>query len=329
MKNAVNRLENFYRTLHSFERKLFILVVLTAVLAAAFLAFFKLTPKNSVIYYNGNAEEVYLDMSAKMLQIEVREDSNNGRILFCNDTKDSGTSSLIMANEQAGTQIFPFDEGTATLQCSNYLELTMETPDHSYFPYSLSISRRDSGDGLKNNITIGNFPEDIEIYVRGESEIEMYGNVSDSHMSEGRYRITGCSSITFPMCSEAVRPSAGRRGNGTNVNDGKVRSFRFTNTDRQILEFTVDSTTEFKEIGHIELAGNAQNNGSVAVTLSDIGKYPIPLTLTGSVGELSMAGHSLYLTGKQWLRTNMTPILLALISVIFSVIFSKSSKTDE
>lgn len=343
MRNAINRIESFYLKLHNFERKAFILVILTVILASAFLAFFILTPKNSVIYYDGNAEEVYLDMSAKMLQIEARESPDSGRILFYNDTENS--KSPICAINQAtipptmpdasdpfelvDAQTFPFVEGTATLLSNHYLELTMDSPDDSYFPYSLSITRQDSGDGFKNYITIENFPENVKIYVRSESEIEMYGNVSDSHMDAGRYRITGCSSIAFPMCSEALQSTAGIRANGTNVSDGKVISFRFKNADRQIFEFTVDSTTEFKEIGHIELAGTAQCDGSVGVIFSDMGEYPIPLTLAGSVGKLSMAEHSFYLTGEQWLRTNMTPILLALVSVIFSVIFSKPSEPSE
>ena len=87
-------------------------------------------------------------------------------------------------------------------------------------------------------------------------------------------------------------------------------------------------TTEFKEIGHIRLVGTAQSEGSVTASVSDMGAYPILLTVSGSVGELSMAGHSFYLTCSQWLRTNMTSILLAIISVIFPAIIAIPSKSD-
>ena len=224
-------------------------------------------------------------------------------------------------------QTFLFNDGVATLNCSNYLELTMEGPSDSYFTYSLSITRKDDGNSPQNFITIENFPEDTIIYVRGESEIGMYGNVTDAHMDAGRYRMIGCSSITFPMCcklSQATEDEESRH----NLSDGKVQSFQFTNIERQTFEFTVDSSTEFKEIGHIRLVGTAQSEGSVTASVSDMGAYPILLTVSGSVGELSMAGHSFYLTCSQWLRTNMTSILLAIISVIFPAIIAIPSKSD-
>ena len=337
MAHIINLLKEFCRQR---REKILMSVFLSTVLMVVFLIFFALAPRNSVIYYNGSAEEVHLDMSAEMLQIVAQEDPYNGTIKFYND---SGISGPIWAIDQSlfvetsleelepskyeGSQTFLFDEGTATLDCNNYLELTIEGSGGSYFTYSLSITRQDKGNGPQNYITIDNFPKDTIIHVRGESEIRMYGNVSDSHMGPGRYRIIGCSGITFPMCPKSLQFLESNE-NESSVSNGKVRSFQFTNIGRQTLEFTVDVSTEFKEIGHIELAGNAQNIGSVTTIISDMGEYPVSLTLTGSVVELSMAGHSFYLTGVQWLRMNMTPILLALISVIFSVIIAKPPETS-
>lgn len=338
MARIINLMKKFCRQR---REKILTLVFLSIVLIVVFWIFFLLVPKNSVIYYNGNAEEIHLDMSAKMLQIVAQDNPYNGIIKFYDGSGSSGPiwaidQSLLVEtsleelelSEYEGSQTFLFDGGTATLDCDNYLELTIEGSEDLDFTYSLSITRQDNGNGPQNYITIDNFSKDTIIHVRGESEIGMYGNVSDSHMGPGRYRVTGCNGITFPMCPKSIQ-FIESNGNESNVSNGKVRSFQFTNIERQTLEFTVDASTEFKEIGHIELAGNAQSVGSVTVRISDMGEYPVSLILTGSVEELSMAGHSFYLTGAQWLRMNMTPILLALISVIFSVIITKPSGTGD
>lgn len=336
MSQVVNKIIGYCQR----HKKIAMVAFFTVVLIAFFWGFFALVPKNSIIYYSGATEDVRLDMSAKMFQIEVRDDPYNGNIKFHSDPEtldsiwaiDQGLLEKIPLDEldpktYEDSQSFLFNDGVATLNCSNYLELTMEGPSDSYFTYSLSITRKDDGNSPQNFITIDNFPEDTIIYVRGESEIGMYGNVTDAHMDAGRYRMIGCSSITFPMCCKLSQATEDEE-NRHNLSDGKVQSFQFTNIERQTFEFTVDSSTEFKEIGHIRLAGTAQSEGSVTASVSDMGAYPILLTVSGNVGELSMAGHSFYLTCSQWLRTNMTSILLAIISVIFSAIIAMPSKSD-
>ena len=336
MRQMINKLKGCCQR----HMRITMIVVLTVVLAVIFLIFFALVPRNSIIYYSGVAEDVCLDISTKMLQVVVQNDPYNGIIKFHGD---SGILNSIWAIDQdllekisldeldptkyEDDQTFLFNDGIATLNCNNYLELTIESPSDSYFTYSLSITRRDDGNGSQNYFTIENFPEDTIIYVRGESEIGMYGNITASHMDAGRYRIIGCNKITFSMYSESLQTTKIGE-NESNLSSGKVQSFQFTNIERQTFEFTVDSSTEFKEIGHIRLAGTAQSEDSVTASISDIGAYPISLTISGSVKELSMAGHSFYLTWAQWLRMNMTSILLAVISAIFSVIIAIPFKAD-
>lgn len=323
------------------HKRVTLAIILIGILIIVFWAFFMLVPHNSIIYYSGNAEDVRLDMSAKMLQIDVQDDPYNGIIRFYGESE---LSDSIWAIDQALLEEIPlekldlyeymddrtflFNDGTATLDCTNYLELTMESPDDSDFTYSISITREDSGNGYKNLITIDNFPENTIIYVRGESEIGMYGNISNSHINAGRYRMMGCRRITFSPYSKSLQPIE-NKANEPDWSNVKVLAFQFTNIKRETFEFTVDSSTEFKEIGHIVISGVAKSDGDVSASISDMGAYPILLTLSGSVEELSMAGHSFYLTYGQWLRMNMTPILLALISVIFSAILAIPSQSSD
>lgn len=323
------------------HKRVTLAIMLIGILTIVFWAFFMLVPHNSIIYYSGKAEDVRLDMSAKMLQIAVQYDPYNGIIRFYGESElpdsiwaiDQGLLEetpleKLDLYEYMDDQTFLFNDGTATLACNNYLELTMEGPDDSDFTYSMSITREDSGNGYMNLITFENFPENTIIYVRGEYEIGMYGNISNSHMNAGRYRMVGCRRISFSPYSGSLQ-SIENTANELDWSKAKVLAFRFTNIGRETLEFTVDSSTEFREIGHIEISGVAKSDGDVVADISDMGAYPILLTLSGRVEDLSMAGHSFYLTYGQWLRINMTSILLALISVIFSAIIAIPSKSDD
>ena len=313
--------------------------IILALWVIVFLAFFKVRPQNSVIYYQGNSEESEFQVNEiHTFQLRIRSDQNNGQIFFGSDpdkliyivNQELSLNQELPLNmilddsdiePHVGQDIFPFDQGSATLESTNYLTLTIKMEKNEALSYLLKVERvpADDGDGFKSQVTITDFPEKAVITIRSDSQIYMAGNTTRDKMRAGEYRVFSCDSVSFsllPPPSEDI-PTDGWQAYPMNM---VVKSFQVKNSERQVLEFTVDTQTEFREIGHISLSGDAEQDGSLTVDISDLSAYPLPVTLSGSVGRLEIAGHSFYPTPKQWLRENMTQILLALMGVIFSAI---------
>ena len=319
------------------------LVVIASSLVLAFGIFYGISPKSSVIYYEGTPDELWVAVSeAQVFQRRVRRDSGAGELMFTapeNKTIYAVNQELLLNTQwedvdweaYEDTDVFQFLESSATLRSSDYLVLKIGMPDRVPFSYALKIENggTNEDDTKMNLISISDFPEEAIVTMYSNSEIEMKGNVSGNHMQSGEYRLINCDSVSFYQWSptdtiaDSVAPDE--------VNQewrGNIRSFHIKNSERQVLEFTVDAQTEFREIGHINLSGDAEEGQELTMDISDLSAYPIPVTLSGSVGRMEIAGHSLYLTLSQWLRANMTQILLALMGVIFSVIIVRPESND-
>ena len=73
MSQVVNKIIGYCQR----HKKIAMVAFFAIILIAFFWGFFALVPKNSIIYYSGATEDVRLDMSTKMFQIEVRADPYN------------------------------------------------------------------------------------------------------------------------------------------------------------------------------------------------------------------------------------------------------------
>ena len=303
----------------------------------AFLSFFWIRPQKSVIYYQGCSEESEFQVNEiHTFQLRIKSDQNNGRIFFGSDPDEM----MYIVNQELspdsilenldvksywGQYIFPFDQGSATLESADFLTLTIKMEKNEALSYLLRVERvpADDGNGFKSQVTITNLPEEAVVTIRSDSQIYMAGNTTGDEMRSGEYSVLYCDSISFTLLS----PPSEEPSEDISTDDWEaypmnlvVKSFQVKNSERQMWEFTVDTQTEFREIGHISLSGDAEQDGSLTVDISDLSAYPLPVTLSGSVGRLEIAGHSIYPTPDRWLRENMTQILMALMGVIFSAI---------
>lgn len=308
-------------------------LIVLIVWVIVFWFFFRIRPQESVIYYQGCSEESEFQVNEiHAFQLRIKSDQNNGRIFFGSDPDEmmyivnqelSPDSILENLDVESywGQDIFPFDQGSATLQSADFLTLTIKMEKDEALSYLLRVERvpADDGNGVKSQVTITNLPEEAVITIRSDSQIYMVGNTTGDEMRSGEYRVLYCDSVSFTLLSPPSEdiPTDGWQAYPMNM---VVKSFQVKNSERQMLEFTVDTQTEFREIGHISLSGDAEQDGSLTVDISDLSAYPLPVTLSGSVGRLEIEGHSIYPTPKRWLRENMTQILMALMGVIFSAI---------
>lgn len=310
-------------------------VVILSIWVLAFLIFYIISPRSSVIYYEGTPEELWVEVSeAQQFQRRVRRDSTTGELMFTapeNETIYAANQELLLNTQwedvdwegYEDTYVFRFSEGSATLRSNDYLVLKIGMPDGVSFSYTLKIENggTNEDDTKINLISISDFPKEAIVTMYSNSEIDMNGNVSENHMQSGEYRLINCDSVSFYQWSspnsieDSIIPDEMNR-----KWHGNISSFRIENSERQVLEFTIDAQTEFREIGHVKLSGDAEKGQELTMDISDLSAYPIPVTLSGSVGRMEIAGHSVYLTSSQWFRANMTQILLALMGVIFSVI---------
>lgn len=334
VKNALKQIPgSILKELKNHSKTIIFTCMILVVLVIAFWGFFKIRPQESVIYYQGGSEESEFQVSEiHTFQLRIRSDQNNGRIFFGSDPDKLMyiVNRELPLNEALehlddefyrGKVVFPFDQGSASLESADFLTLTIKMEDSKALSYKLSVEHvpPDDGDSLVNRVTITDLPEHAVITMRSDSQIYMDGNTTGDEMRSGEYWVLFCDSISFSLLPPPAEdaPTGDCQAYPMNM---AVKSFQIKNSERQMLEFTVDSRTEFREIGHIALSGDAEQDGSLMVDISDLSAYPLPVTLSGSVGRLEIAGHSFYPTLKQWLRDNMTQILMALMGVIFSAI---------
>lgn len=282
MENLKRKVKAWWR---KYKTKVLGVCAILAITIIAFLFFFLITPKSSVIYFEGTSEKSSFELSTQVFQFRVRDDLYNGKIKF-----GSSEAQIISVVDQdllldtqwedldwkayQDQQVFQFNNGSATLDSADYLQFTIKMPDNSSLIYSLEITTAESDDGIekKNLVTLTDFPKKAIIILRSDSQIHMAGNISQNKMHAGAYRIFNCDSISFFTCP----PHPYRIGDANEWGlSATVRSFQIRNSGRQTLEFTVDSQTEFKEIGHIDLEGVA--DGKLTLNISDLGAYPVPV----------------------------------------------------
>lgn len=334
---SANVRNNFWRILKNLLKKYWKAIIFTFILliiwALAFWAFFTIRPQESVVYYKGGSEESEFQVNEiHTFQLRIRSDQNNGRIFFGSDSDKMMyiVDQELLLNEALedfddtsywGQGVFPFDHGSATLETADFLTLTIKMANNEALSYTLKVEHvlADDGDNYVNKVTITDLPGQAVITLRSDSQIFMLGNTTEDKMWSGEYRVLSCDCISFSLLPPPLKNTPAGNWQACPMNVA-ARSFQIKNCERQMLEFTLDSQTEFREIGHITLSGDAEQDGSLIVDISDLSTYPLPVTLSGHVGKLEIADHSFYPTPKQWLRDNMTQILLALMGVIFSAI---------
>lgn len=326
-------LKNILKELKRLRKTIIFTLIILLMWIIVFWAFFKIRPQESVIYYQGGSEESEFQVNEiHTFQIRIRSDQNNGRIFFGSDPDKLMyiVNQELLLNETLqdlddtsywGQGVFPFDHGSATLETTPFLTLTIKMVDNEALSYTLRVEHvsTDEGDNFVNKVTITDLPEQAVVTLHSNSQISMSGNTTEDKMQSGEYRVLSCDSISFSLLPPPPEDTSDSNWQACPMNV-VARSFQIKNSERQMLEFTVASQTEFKEIGHIALSGDAEQDGSLSVDISDLSTYPLPVTLSGRVGRLEIAGHSFYPTPTQWLRDNMTQILLALMGVIFSAI---------
>ena len=325
------------------KTRVIVSVFILVIWVLAFWGFYVISPRSSVIYYEGTPEELWVEVSeVKGFQRRVMRDSASGELMFKAPTNETiyAVNQELLLNSQwedvnwepyEDTYIFRFLEGRATLRSSDYLALKIGMPDGSSFSYTLNIENGGTNeDNAKINlISISDFPKEAIVTMYSNSKIDMNGNVSGNHMQSGEYRLINCDSVSFYQWSPSNTIEDSPTSNEVDQEwHGSISSFHIKNSERQVLEFTIDAQTEFREIGHVNLSGDAEKGQELTMEISDLSAYPIPVTLSGSVGRMEIAGHSLYLTPNQWFRANMTQILLALMGVIFSVIFMRQNTSS-
>lgn len=320
-----------------YKSKIISTTVIFLILAFAFSFFFLISPRTAAFNYEGNAEWVSFNVNAserKTFQFNFLSDPDNGRIEFKSDPSEMIYAvELGLAPDPAmgledfewelyeDKKVFPFQDGSATLDSGGPISLTITLPDDKEPSFTMAIKNTESdlGDGWKNQILIGNFPEDTYITVSSDEYLQMKGDTSGTQLAGGYYRIYGCTAISFylsPPVSDSLE-------NQTELDLSfatEISDFTVQNSGRQTIELTIDAETEFREIGHVKFDGQAKQADSVSLQISDLSEYPLSITLTGEVGPFHIAGQSVYTTIWQWLRENRTQILLALIGVIFSTI---------
>lgn len=321
----------------AYKAKIISTAIILLILAFAFSFFFLISPRTAAFYYEGNAEWACFHVNAsekKTFQFNFLSDPDNGRIEFKSDP-----SQMIYAVELGlvpdpamgledfewelyeDEKVFPFQDGSATLDSGAPIWLTIALPDDKGASFTMTIKNTESdlGDGWKNQILIENFPEDTYITVSSDKGLQMKGDTSGTRLAGGYYRVYGCTAISFylsPPASESLE-------NQTELDLSfatEISDFSVQNSGRQTIELTIDAETEFREIGHVQLDGQAKQTDSVFLQIPDLSEYPLSVTLTGETGPFHIAGQSVYTTIWQWLRENRTQILLALIGVIFSTI---------
>lgn len=332
------------RLLKEYQKKIIASAFILSVWVLVFGIFYMISPRSSVIYYEGTPDELWVEVSeAQSFQRRVRRDSTTGELMFTapKDETIYAVNQEVLLNTQwedvdwgayEDTYVFRFLEGSATFRSSDYLSLKIGMLNGEPFSYTLKIENggTNEDDTKINLISISDFPKEAIVTMYSNSEIDMNGNVSENHIQSGEYRLINCDSVLFYQWS-----STDTIENSVTLDEmnqewhGGISSFRIQNSERQVLEFTIDAQTEFREIGHVKLIGDAEKGQELMMDISDLSAYPIPVTLSGSVGRMEIAGHSVYLTPSQWFRANMTSILLALMGVIFSVIIVRPKSKQQ
>lgn len=297
-------------------------------------------PKSSAIYFDGTADQAAFSFcSDRQIAYGVKSDiEHNGKIVFETDgtelilaVKTSAPEETFQqaregrySDQELGREVFAFDGGIATLvslapdpQVKPRMAITLKPPEGGSFTYDMEVTR-DEGDGSGewNRIELKNFSKDAVIELSSTCDINMKG--TSETMPAMLYQIFGCKSIAF--YAVPASPKDSEIGYDSRLR-APLKSFRFTNMERDTIEITYRAETNFVEIGHVEMKGKAQQDQELTLEISDMGQYPLPVKLSGQAGELTMGGVNCYPNPKQWVLDKRSELLLSIAGLFIGLMF--------
>ncbi|MDO4300524.1 MAG: hypothetical protein Q4D26_03925 [Clostridia bacterium] len=315
--------------------------MLIFILLAMFIAFFLILPGESYVYYNAEADKVSLSgVSDKYFDLHIPGKDLAGEIFFGAsedkiikiinyDKIQESKSYKFDVNNYDEAAEFPFADGTATLLTNDDADLSLEMPEGVPFSYDIEIENKnnnqnnDNNTGCVNRVTIKNFPGDLKICIRNSGNINCKGDKTLKEMKPAKYIVYDCDYIQFDMYGSADIKYDTEKSIGLSEN---IDSFYIQNSEKAELEYTYNSNTEFKELGHLGVYGKAKDN-NLKAEIKDLGQYPLPIKIEGRAGRLEIAGESVYLTLRQWITNNMTEIILAVLGIVFTDIITKKQSS--
>lgn len=332
LKNRIRDLINWIK--NHWNWGLAVLIPLTI-----FLLFYA-WPKSSAIYFDGTTDQATFSFcSERQIAYSVKSDTeHNGKVVFENDgtelilaVKTSSPEETFQqaregkySNQELSREVFAFDDGKATLssfapdpQSKPRMTITLKPPEGGSFTYDMEVTRDEGdGNGEWNQIELKNFSKDIAIELSSACDINMKG--TGETMPAMLYQIFGCKSIKFyavPAISED--PEIGYNSRFKEP----LKSFQFTNTERDTIEITYRAETNFVEIGHVEMEGTVQPDQELMLEISDMGQYPLPVKLSGQVGKLTMGGVNCYPNPAQWVLDKRSELLLSIAALFIGLMF--------
>lgn len=316
--------------------------MLIFILSAMFIAFFAILPGESYVYYNAEADKVslggvsdkYFDLyiPGKDLAGEIFFGASEGKIIkvINYDKVQESKSYKFDINNYDEADEFPFTDGTATLLTNDDADLSLEMPEGELFSYDIEIENKSNNQNNDDNdircvnrVTIKNFPKDLRIYIRNSGNINCKGDKTLKEMKPAKYIVYDCDYIQFDMYESSDIKYDTEKSIGLSKN---IDSFYIQNSEKAELEYTYNSNTEFKELGHLGVYGKAKDN-YLKAEIKDLGQYPLPIKIEGRAGKLEIAGESVYLTLRQWITNNMTEIILAVLGIVFTDIITKKQSS--
>lgn len=297
-------------------------------------------PKSSAIYFDGTVDQATFSFcSERQIAYSVKSDiEHNGKVVFENDgtelilaVKTSASEETFhqaregkYSDQELGREVFAFDSGIATLssltpdpQVKPRMAITLKPPEGGSFTYDMEVTQDEGdGNGEWNQIELKNFSKDIAIELSSTCDINMKGTAET--MPAMLYQVFGCKSITF--YAVPASPEDPETGYDSRLKE-PLKTFRFTNTERDTIEITYRAETNFVEIGHVEMEGTVQPDQELMLEIGDIGQYPLPVKLSGQVGELTMGGVNCYPNPKQWVLDKRSELLLSIAALFIGLMF--------
>ncbi len=323
---------------------LFIALLLTMTL---FLGAQILTPHSSTIYFDGASDRAAFTLHPEEeAMYSITSDSyGNGRIQFRAGETDVIYAVSTAASEEvlqavlsgeyapsywlSGTEVFPFVDGCGTISGEFGMTLTLAPGEDTGganawedFIYDIEISRgKEFGSQEQNQIELKNFPKGMGIYLQSSHDLHMLG--ATVQMPTGNYRIIGCKSIRFDLAPLAAGTQDPAVSLATSLDHIPLEHFRFTNSERDILEVTYFAETKFSELGHVEVEGDTAEIRDLCVEVENLCQYPYPVKIYGRVGRLTMAGATCYPSWAQWLLDNRSELLRSIVLLFIGMVMPK------
>lgn len=323
-------------------RAILLLVVLIA-------AWWLSLPRSSTIYFDGTADSaVFSTVLDSPAIYGIKKDAHyNGEIKF--EAEKTETMYVVKASMpedkileiqengfpdwESSDQVFPFNDGSATLfaisedrpESRLLMKLRLEPPEDERLTYDIEITRvKEDGNAEINQIELKNFSGEPIVKLSCACNIGM-GRTA-KQIPKGLYRITGCRSIKFFAAPGG--PEDSENGYNPQLNRSLER-FQYLNTGEGRFEITYYAQMQPTNVGHIEVEGQVQkeqvrSGQCLDLKISDIGQYPIPVKVSGHVGELKMAGKTRYPNFRQLILDKSPDLLTLILGGIIGILISRA-----